>query len=383
MIPYGKQDINQHDIDAVVSVLKSDYLTQGSQVPAFENAIAHYCCADYAVAMNSATSALHAACLALELGEGDVLWTSPITFVASANVGLMCGAQVDFVDIDPTTYLMCADALAQKLADAKRKDCLPKIVMPVHFAGQSCDMVRIHALSQEYGFRIIEDAAHAIGGCYQDRPIGSCTYSDISVFSFHPVKIITTAEGGVATTNQLALSDRLNLIRSHGVTRDTRLITQPVEGLWHYQQVALGFNYRMTDLQAALGVSQMARLDDFVARRHELAEVYHQALAGLPLILPEQGGNNFSSYHLFPVQVIDVKRSRRQVYDALRAKGLGVNVHYIPVHTQPFYKQFGFQEHDFPHALAYYQNAISIPLHQGLTDDEQAYVIACLEDVLA
>lgn len=380
MIPYGRQAINQQDIDAVLSVLQSDYLTQGPQVPAFEQAIANYCGVDYAVAMNSATSALHAACLALGLGQGDRLWTSPNTFVASANAALLCGAQVDFVDIDPNTYLMCPQALAEKLLQAKRDKCLPKIVMPVHFAGQSCDMAQIYALSQEYGFRIIEDAAHAIGGRYQQQPIGGCRYSDISVFSFHPVKIITTAEGGVATTNQKALADKLSLLRSHGVTRDPDLMSEPQQGLWHYQQVALGFNYRMTELQAALGLSQMTRLDEFVSRRHQLAQRYVAELKDSPWVLPYQTSDAYSSLHLFPV-LVPQGVDRKQAYDQLRAKGLGVNVHYIPVHTQPYYQQLGFKKGDFPRAEAYYQRAISIPLHQGLTDDEQAYVIQCLRQL--
>ena len=282
MIPYGKQDINQNDIDAVISVLTSDFITQGPKVPLFEQTVAKYCAADYAVAVNSATSALHIACLALGLAEGDYLWTSPNSFVASANCALYCGAQVDFVDIDAKTYNLCADKLEEKLQLAKQNNTLPKIVMPVHFAGQSCDMQRIYALSQEYGFKIIEDASHAIGGRYLEQPVGSCQYSDITVFSFHPVKIITTAEGGLATTNQPDLAEKMYLLRNHGITRDPKLMNQPTEGDWYYQQIDLGFNYRMTELQAALGLSQIQRLDEFVTKRHTLQQRYNELLKDLP-----------------------------------------------------------------------------------------------------
>ncbi|MBE0471895.1 MAG: UDP-4-amino-4,6-dideoxy-N-acetyl-beta-L-altrosamine transaminase [Methyloprofundus sp.] len=377
MIPYGKQSINQADIDAVVSVLQSDYLTQGPQVPAFEKTVANYCGAQYGVAVNSATSALHIACLALGLGEGDWLWTSPNTFVASANCARYCGAAVDFVDIDSRTYNLCADKLEEKLIQAKAKNRLPKIVIPVHFAGQSCDMQRIHKLSQEYGFKIIEDASHAIGGRYLDKPIGGCQYSDITVFSFHPVKIITTAEGGVATTNQPGLLEKMQLLRSHGVTREAHLMDQALEGPWYYQQVDLGFNYRMTELQAALGVSQMTRLDEFVSKRHQLAQRYFDVLKKMPLVLPFQGANARSSLHLFPI-LLPNELQRAVVFNQLRERGLGVNVHYIPVHSQPYYRKQGFQVSDFPNAQAYYKRAISIPLHQGLTNQEQDYVVDCL-----
>ena len=381
MIPYGKQAINQADIDAVVEVLQSDYLTQGPKVPAFERAVADYCGVKYAIAVNSATSALHMACLALGLGEGDWLWTSPNTFVASANCARYCGASVDFVDIDPRTYNLCADQLEAKLIQAKADNKLPKIVIPVHFAGQSCDMKRIHQLSQIYGFKIIEDASHAIGGRYLNQPIGACQFSDISVFSFHPVKIITTAEGGLATTNQPELAEKMQLLRSHGVTREAHLMDQPLEGPWYYQQVDLGFNYRMTELQAALGVSQMTRLEAFVARRHQLAQQYSERLADLPFVLPYQHPDTHSSLHLFPI-LLPVNLDRGQAFNALREKGLGVNVHYIPVHTQPYYRQLGFKPGDFPQAEAYYQRAISIPLHQGLTDTQQDYVVECLAQLV-
>lgn len=380
-IPYGKQSINQHDIDAVVDVLQSDFLTQGPQVPLFEESVANYCGAKYAIAVNSATSALHLACLALGLGKGDTLWTSPNTFVASANAALYCGAQVDFVDINPHTYNMSVEALAEKLALAEEQGCLPKIVIPVHFAGQSCEMKAIHALSQRYGFSIIEDASHAIGGRYENRPIGGCQYSDITVFSFHPVKIITTAEGGLATTNSPGLAEKMQLLRSHGVTREAHLMDGDSDGPWYYQQVDLGFNYRMTELQAALGVSQMTRLDEYVSRRHALAAEYNQRLGALPLVLPRQLSECYSSFHLYPIHV--KAEDRKRAFEQLRAKGIGVNVHYIPVHTQPYYQRMGFQVGDFPNAELYYQGAISIPIHQGLSTEDQDQVIRVLEEIFS
>ncbi len=383
MIPYGRQHITQADIDAVVDVLKSPFLTQGSQVPAFEQAIANYTGASYGVAVNSATSALHIACLALGLGQGDWLWTVPNTFVASANCGLYCGAQVDFVDIDPVTLNMSVDALSKKLALAKAKSRLPKVVIPVHFSGEPCDMAAIHALSQQYGFAIIEDASHAIGGKYQGKPIGNGEYSDITVFSFHPVKIITTAEGGLATTNRADLAEKMQLLRSHGVTRDTNLMTQPSEGGWYYQQVDLGFNYRMTELQAALGVSQMTLLDTFIARRHQLAKRYDELLKDLPIILPTRHPENGSALHLYPIQIkAESGKTRKQVFDHLRANDIGVNVHYIPVHTQPYYQAMGFATGDFPNSEAYYQAAISLPLYYDLTEAEQDTVVAVLTQAL-
>ena len=383
MIPYGRQHITQADIDAVVDVLKSPFLTQGSQVPAFEQAIASYTGASYGVAVNSATSALHIACLALGLGQGDWLWTVPNTFVASANCGLYCGAQVDFVDIDPVTLNMSVDALSKKLALAKAENRLPKVVIPVHFSGEPCDMAAIHALSQQYGFAIIEDASHAIGGKYQGKPIGNGEYSNITVFSFHPVKIITTAEGGLATTNRADLAEKMQLLRSHGVTRDTNLMTQASEGGWYYQQVDLGFNYRMTELQAALGVSQMTLLDTFIARRHQLAKRYDELLKDLPIILPTRHPENGSALHLYPIQVkADSGKTRKQVFDHLRANDIGVNVHYIPVHTQPYYQAMGFATGDFPNSEAYYQAAISLPLYYDLTEAEQDTVIAVLTQAL-
>lgn len=384
MIPYGKQDINQNDIDAVIDVLKSDFLTQGPQVPLFEKTIAEYCAAEHGVAVNSATSALHIACLALGLGDGHYLWTTPNTFVASANCGLYCGAQVSFVDIDPQTYNMCAMALEEKLIQAKLDNKLPKIVIPVHFSGQSCDMQKIHQLGQEYGFSIIEDASHAIGGKYLGKPIGGCQYSDITVFSFHPVKIITTAEGGLATTNSTELAHKMQLFRSHGITRDPSLMTKETEGGWYYQQVELGFNYRMTELQAALGVSQMQRLDQFVEQRQILQKRYHELLQDLPLVVPFQFEDSYSALHLYPIQIElnKVDKSHSEVFQALRDSGLGVNLHYIPVHTQPYYQDMGFKDGDYPNAEFYYSRAVSIPLYHGMTFEQQDEVVAILKQVL-
>jgi len=384
MIPYGKQDINQADIDSVVDVLQSDFLTQGPQVPLFEKKVSDYCGSEYGVAVNSATSALHIACLALGLGKGDWLWTSPNSFVASANCGLYCGAQVDFVDINPLTYNLSPEELEKKLIQAKQDNKLPKIVIPVHFAGQSCDMRKIHSLGQEYGFKIVEDASHAIGGKYLDQPIGSCQYSDITVFSFHPVKIITTAEGGLATTNDKEISERMQLFRSHGVTRDPELMIKKAEGDWYYQQVELGFNYRMTELQAALGVSQMERLDEFVTLRHKRQKRYDELLKNLPVITPYQDMDSYSALHLYPIQIQTdkVKSTRKEIFKALRKNDIGVNVHYIPVHTQPYYENIGFKKGDFPNAESYYESAISIPLFHAMTFEQQDQVIVALEKVL-
>ncbi len=384
MIPYGRQDINEADIDAVVEVLRSDWLTQGPMVPCFEQAVANYCGAAHAVAVNSATSALHLACLALDLGPGDRLWTSPNTFVASANCGLYCGAQVDFVDIDPRTYNLCPNALARKLEQAESEGRLPKVVVPVHFAGQPCDMAAIHALAREYGFRIIEDASHAIGGRYRSEPIGNGRYSDITVFSFHPVKIITTGEGGMALTNDAELAGRMARLRTHGITRDPAQMTHEPDGPWYYQQIELGFNYRMTDIQAALGYSQLQRLDEFVARRHELADRYDALLADLPVITPWRDPDAWSAFHLYVIR-LDERRagqSRRAVFEALRQRGIGVNVHYIPVHTQPYYRALGFAEGDDPEAERYYREAISLPLYPGLAEAEQDFVVEQLRAIL-
>lgn len=376
MIPYGRQDISQNDIDAVIAVLRSDFLTQGPVIGHFEKTLASYCGAGHAVACNSATSALHLACLALDLGPGDWLWTTPITFVASANCALYCGAQVDFVDIDPKTYNMSAVALGQKLEQAKAAGRLPKVVVPVDLCGQPCDMAAIHALSREYGFKIIEDASHAIGGKYQGQPIGDGRYADITIFSFHPVKIITTGEGGVAMTNDAALAGRMELLRSHGITRDPQKMVGTPDGQWYYQQIDLGFNYRMTDMQAALGLSQMSRLDAFVSRRAEIARRYDEALAGLEVATPWQHPDSYSAWHLYVVRIPAVRH--RSTFEGLRKQGIGVNLHYIPVHTQPFYQRMGFRPGDFPEAEAYYTEAISLPMFPTMTYADQDLVIETL-----
>lgn len=385
MIPYGRQDINQADIDAVVNVLKSDFLTQGPQVPLFEQKVADYCGSQHALAVNSATSALHIACLALDLKAGDWLWTTPITFVASANCGLYCGAKVDFVDIDPRSYNMSLSALEVKLIEAEKSGKLPKVVVPVHLSGQPCDMEAIYTLSQKYGFKIIEDASHAIGGKYKGEPIGNCRYSDITIFSFHPVKIITTAEGGMAVTNDADLAAKMALFRSHGITRDPAQMTHAADGAWYYQQIELGFNYRMTELQAALGVSQMDRLDSFVARRHELAQRYNHLLADLPVVLPWQHPDSYSGLHLYVIRLkLDqIEKNHSDVFNSLRDQGVAVNLHYIPVHTQPYYERMGFRNSDFPNAEQYYCEAISLPMFQTLTDKQQDMVVDALRKAVA
>jgi len=380
MIPYGRQDISETDIQAVVDVLRSDFLTQGPAVPAFEKAVADYCGAGHAVTVNSATSALHIACLALGVGKGDIVWTSPITFVASANCALYCGADVDFVDIDPRTYNLSTERMAEKLAQAEKSGRLPKVVIPVHLCGQPCDMAGIHALSQRYGFKIIEDASHAIGGKYKGEPIGNCRYSDITVFSFHPVKIITTGEGGMALTNDAQLVKRMQLLRSHGITRDTADMTHAPDGPWYYQQIELGFNYRMTDLQAALGLSQMQRLGEFVTRRHVIAKRYEQLLSALPVITPWQHPDGYSGLHLYVIRLklAEIGKTHRQVFEALRAAGIGVNLHYIPVHRQPYYEGLGFKAGYCPEAEQYYAEAISLPMYPNLTEAQQDKVIESL-----
>lgn len=380
-IPYGRQDISEEDIAAVTDVLRSDFLTQGPQVPAFEAAIASVTGAAHAVAVNSATSALHIACLALGLQPGGLVWTVPNTFVASANVARLCGAEVDFVDIRADDYCMDPDALEAKLVRAERK---PDILIPVHFAGQSADMKRIGAIARAHGIKVIEDASHCIGGSYDGQPIGACPYSDIAVFSFHPVKIITTAEGGLATTQDKALADRMGLYRSHGVTRDPALMARKDAEPWEYDQVDLGLNYRMTEMQAALGVTQTARLADFIAHRQKMARRYEALLTDLPIILPWQSPDSHSALHLYPI-LIDTDRTnktRREVFDHLRGENIGVNVHYQPVHTQPYYQSLGFKPGDFPVSEWYYARAISIPLYYGLDEDKQDRVIAALQAAL-
>lgn len=384
-IPYGRQDVRHEDIEAVVEVLRSDWLTQGPVVPRFESAVAQRSGARHGIAVNSATSALHISCLALGLGKGDWLWTSPITFVASANCAMYCGAGVDFVDIDPHTYNLCPQALEAKLEQAERDGRLPKVVVPVHLCGQSCDMAAIHALSQRYGFRIIEDASHAIGGHYKGEPVGCCRYSDIAVFSFHPVKIITTGEGGMAVTNDEVLARCMERLRSHGVTRDPDEMTCASEGPWFYQQLELGFNYRMTDVQAALGLSQLQRLDEYVRKRNELAELYDEALRDLPVVTPWQHPDVLSARHLYVIRLRcdGITTSRGQVFEGLRAEGIGVNLHYIPVHTQPYYQALGFREGDFPEAERYYDEAISLPLFPNMSEVMQDRVILAVEEALS
>jgi len=386
MIPYGRQDINEDDIQAVVDVLRSDFLTQGPAVPAFEKSITDYCGVNYAVAVNSATSALHIACLALGVGKGDVVWTSPITFVASANCALYCGADVDFVDIDPHTYNMSADCLSEKLQQAERLGKLPKVLIPVHFSGQPCDMERIHTLSLKYGFKIIEDASHAIGARYKNRPVGNCEFSDITVFSFHPVKIITTGEGGMAVTNDEVLAKHLRLLRSHGISNNPLdMQSHPANEIWNYQQIALGFNYRMTDIQAALGLSQMERLDDFVARRHEIAGIYDEKLSNLPLQLSEHLEEAYSAHHLYVIRIKQNKKgiTQRRLYELMHASGVSVNLHYIPVYRQPYYQAMGFHQGYCPEAEKYYKETMSIPLYPSLTEDEQYKVIRIINEVLS
>ena len=382
MIPYGRQEISQQDIDAVVAVLTSDFLTQGPAVPRFEAMVAAHVGAAHGVAVNSATSALHIACMALDLGQGDLLWTSPVTFVASANCGRYCGAEVDFVDIDPATYNMCPKALAAKLEQAAAQGRLPKIIVPVHLTGQPCDMAAIGALAKRYGIAVIEDASHAIGALDQGIHTGACTHSDIAVFSFHPVKIVTTAEGGMAMTQNADLAARMERLRSHGITRDPDLMTHASDGPWYYQQLELGLNYRMTEMQAALGCTQMTRLTDFVARRHAIADRYATLLADLPVTPPYQAPGTYSAYHLYVITLQPGTAPHSTVFERLRASDIGVNLHYIPVHLQPYYSEMGFAPGDFPASEAYYAGAISIPMYPGLTEVAQDQVVAALKDAL-
>jgi UDP-4-amino-4,6-dideoxy-N-acetyl-beta-L-altrosamine transaminase len=386
IVPYGRQDIQDEDVAAVLDVLQSDFLTQGPAVPLFEKTVREACGAAHAVAVNSATSALHIALMALGVGVGDTVWTSPNTFVASPNAALYCGASVDFVDIDLETYNLSTISLREKLEQAAVLGVLPKVVIPVHLTGQPCDMRAIHELSQQYGFKVVEDASHAIGGRYRSGAIGNCEYSDITVFSFHPVKIVTTAEGGMALTNNSALAEQMSLFRSHGITRDPLMMTCGSEGPWYYEQITLGYNYRMTDLQAALGVSQMQRLQGYIDRRHVIAARYNQELEGLPLVLPKQAEYAHSAYHLYVIRLdLDAIKplTHVEVFQSLRERDILVNLHYIPVHTQPYYQNMGFEWGDFPNAEAYYKSAISIPMFPTLGGDAQAKVISALNEILA
>lgn len=383
VIPYGKQTISQADIDAVVDVLKSDWLTQGPKVPAFEKAVASYCEAEFATATNSATSALHIACLALGVGESDTVWTSPISFVASANCALYCGAKVDFVDIELKTGNMSPLALEQKLFEAEKTNSLPKVVIPVHLAGQSCDMQAISNLAKKYNFKIVEDASHAIGAKYHNKPVGCCDYSDITVFSFHPVKIITTAEGGMAVSNCEEIDNKMKRLRSHGVTNKPEEMTEPSHGPWYYQQVELGFNYRMTDLQAALGLSQLSRLDKFITHRNSIAKSYNAAFKDLPLQHLSQSEDCYSSYHLYIVKLINsTPEEHKSVICRLREQKIISHLHYIPIHLQPFYAAMGFSKGDFPNAETYYEQAMTIPLFANMTDEERNSVIKVVSNAL-
>jgi len=385
-IPYGRQSIDESDVAEVCSVLRSDFLTQGPMVPKFEKGVCDYTAARHAVAVNSGTSALHLACRSLGLGRGDMLWTSPITFVASANCALYCGAQADFVDIDPETWNMSVTALAKKLEHAQKKKCLPKIVMPVHFSGLPCDMRSIHVLSEKYGFHIIEDACHAIGGRYMNEPVGNCKYSDITVFSFHPVKNITAGEGGMAVTDDGDLAAKMRLLRNHGITREPDEMTGEPHGQWYYQQIELGYNYRMTDIQAALGNSQLKRLDDFVACRHEIATRYDELLTDLPLRMPiRQNDTSFSGLHLYVVRLksAEINKTHRQVFESMHEQGVGVNLHYIPIHTQPWYQKTGFKSGDFPEAEKYYNEAITLPMFPTLSEHQITEVVNALQRALS
>jgi UDP-4-amino-4,6-dideoxy-N-acetyl-beta-L-altrosamine transaminase len=384
MIPYGRQEITDADIEEVEKVLRSDFLTQGPTVPRFEQSVSKYCNANYAVAVNSATSALHISCLALGLGPGDWLWTSPNTFVASANCGKYCGADIDFVDIDPKTYNMSVSALSEKLIQAKKIGKLPKIVVPVHFAGQPCDMSAINDLSKSYGFKIIEDASHAIGASYKNIKVGSCTHSDVTVFSFHPVKIITTGEGGMALTNDKKLSESIRRFSTHGITRDKSLMSpRPDDEIWNYQQIQLGFNYRMNDIQAAIGISQLKRLDHYISRRHEIANYYDLKLSNLPIVTPWQLPETYSSYHLYPICIEDDNNIKLQqkIYYKLHESGVAVNLHYIPAHRQPYYEAFGFKQGDFLESEKFHQKVISLPIFPSLKKSECDKVISVISKV--
>jgi len=384
LIPYGRQNISNDDIEAVVSVLKSDYLTQGPIVPKFEDDISQYTGASYAVAVNSGTSALHVACLSLGLAENEWLWTSSISFVASANCGLYCGAKIDFVDIDPITWNISVERLETKLIEARENNKLPKVLVAVHLSGLPCDMREIYNLSKEYGFFIIEDACHAIGGKYYNEQIGNCRYSDITVFSFHPVKTITTGEGGMAVTNNYELATKMGMLRSHGITRDPELMDHDPDGPWYYQQIDLGFNYRMTDMQAALGVSQLSRLDYNVKKRHDISDFYDETLSDLPLRLPYRSKEKYSGAHLYIIrlEIEKIERKHKDVYQILRNAGVGVNIHYIPIHTQPYYQKLGFSFGDFPESESYYREAVSLPIFPDLSERDQGFIVSAVRNCL-
>jgi len=381
MIPYGRQEIDSEDVEAVLKTLRSDWLTQGPTVPKFEQIIGNYCRAKHAIATNSATSALHIACLALGVQKGDKIWTSPISFVASANCALYCGADVDFVDVNPITYNLCPELLEEKLIQAKKSGDLPRVLIPVHLAGQSCDMAKIYELSQRYSFRIIEDASHAIGGQYRESPIGGCRFSDITVFSFHPVKIITTGEGGMALTNSKKLAEKLRLLRSHGIIKDQSLLQGPIDGPWYYEQISLGYNFRMTDLQASLGISQFKRLDSIIERRRYIASKYDRELKTLPLITPAQSLDCRSSWHLYIVRLKldEISRTKKEVFEFMREQGIGVNLHYIPIYNHPYYRSLGLSDKDFPNAGQYYRQAMTIPIYPNMTEEQQALVVSALK----
>lgn len=384
MIPYGKQEITQSDIDSVVEVLKSDFLTQGPVVPVFEEHIKNFCGSKYAVATNSATSSLHSACHALGVSKGDIVWTSANTFVASSNCAIYCGATVDFIDIDPRSFNICLNKLESKLILAKKSGKLPKVVIPVHLTGQSCDMKKIYELSLTYSFKIIEDASHSIGSKYLDKYVGSCDYSDITIFSFHPVKIITTGEGGVATTNDENLAEKLNLFRSHGITRDSELMRKHPDGPWYYEQIDIGYNYRMTELQAALGISQLERIESMISKRHLIANEYDKKLSNLPLRVPWQDKKSHSSYHLYVIRLNlnQINISHRDFFIEMRNEDILVNLHYIPVYFHPYYKKLGFKEGHCPEAEKYYADAVSIPMFPTLTDKDQNKVINTIKSIL-
>ena len=384
MIPYGRQDITSEDVEEVVKVLNSDFLTQGPVLPKFEKSISIYCGVNYAYAMNSATSALHIACMALEVGRGDIVWTAANTFAASSNCALYCNASIDFVDIDPVSYNISISDLKSKLQLAETEGCLPKVLIPVHMTGQSCEMSEIFELSKKYGFKIIEDASHAIGGKYLNNPIGCCKYSDITVFSFHPVKIITTGEGGMAVTNNENLAQKISLLRSHGITRDSNLMSKE-DGPWYYEQIDLGYNYRMTEIQGALGLSQMNRLDEYIKRRHDIANFYNESLSELPLQIPKQFKDSFSSFHLYVIRLnlSMIESSHKDIFESLRKDNILVNLHYMPVYLHPYYKNnLGFKSGHCPEAEKYYAEAISIPIFPTLSDEDQLDVVNALKKYL-